>query len=122
MVEFESVFQTEEDEVQAQLNAVKKQLEQSTQINMSSEAVRALKRLTRKTYIGTGANGDATFDGSSAVTGFSRSGTTYTATSDRNLDNVTVAKGVTVLGRQYYIFIKGNLSNQGTILANGGWW
>ena len=123
MDEFESVFpQSPEEEVQKEIEKIKEQLSTATPLGISSEVVRTLKRLTRKTYIGTGADGDAVFNGTGAVSGTSRSGTTYTLTSDRNFANVTVSPGVVVLGRQYYLFIKGTLSNQGTILANGGWW
>jgi hypothetical protein len=90
-------------------------------LGISSQVVSTLKRLTRKTYLGTGADGDATFAGA-AVTGFTLSGTTYTQTADRNLANVTVASGYVIVGRQYLLFIKGTLQNNGTIYANGAWW
>ena len=123
MDEFESVFQTSpEDELQKEINDIKEQLTTVSPLGISSQVVSTLKRLTRKTYLGTGADGDAHFTASGSVTGFTRSGTTYTQTSDRNLDNVIVDSGVVIVGRQYLLFIKGTLQNNGTIYANGAWW
>jgi hypothetical protein len=122
MDEFESVFQTSpEDELQKEINDIKEQLTSVSPLGISSQVVSTLKRLTRRTYQGTGADGDATFAGG-AVTGFTLSGQTYTQTADRNLANVTVASGYVIVGRQYLLFIKGTLQNNGTIYANGAWW
>lgn len=79
--------------------------------------------MTRRTYIGTGSDGDANFNGTDAVTGATRSGTTYTLTQDVNYDNVTVATGVVVVTRQYLLFCKGTMANNGTIYSSGlTWW
>lgn len=123
MAEFESVFQqSPEDEVRKEIADIKEQLGASSPLAISSEVVRTLKRLTRQTYRGTGADGDAHFTVGGTVTGFTNSSGTYTQTSDRNLDNVVVDTGVVIVGRQYLLFIKGTLQNNGTIYANGAWW
>jgi hypothetical protein len=84
--------------------------------------VRTLEKQTRRIYIGTGATGDAHFDGTNAVTGTTRSGNTYTLTGDVNYDNVIIDTDVVVVTRQYLFFVKGNLANNGTIYTNSGWW
>ena len=122
MDEFESVFaQDPEEEIQRKIANIEEQLSTVSPLGVSSQVIRTLKQLTRKTYVGTGADGDATFGGG-AVTGFTLSGTTYTMIGDRNLNNVVVQDGYVIVGRQYLLFIKGNLTNKGTIYANGAWW
>lgn len=122
----ESIFKkdTDEqiDELSRRLRNVEETLESLNERNILSSVDNELRKITKATYVGSGADGNVTFDGSTAVTGTSRSGSTYTLTSDRNFNNVTVNKDVIVLGRQYYLQIKGNLTNKGTIYANGGWW
>ena len=124
MDDFESIYPATDDtsEIKRKLNNIEEQLTTVTPGGISSQVLSTLKRLTKKTYVGTGATGDAVFNGTDAVTGCTRSGTTYTMTQDNNYNNVTVSTGVVVVGRQYLLFIKGTLTNQGTIYANGGWW
>lgn len=123
MDELESVFQTTpEDQMAREIADIKEQLTSVSPLGVSSQVISTLKRLTRRTYRGTGADGDAHFTVAGTVTGFTNSGGTYTQTSDRQLDNVIVDTGVTIVGRQYLLFIKGNLTNNGTIYANGAWW
>ena len=123
MDEFESVFpQSPEDDMKKEINDIKEQLTSVSPIAVSSQVISTLKRLTRKTYMGTGADGDAHFTTGGTITGFTRSGTTYTQTADRNLQNVIVDSTVVIVGRQYLLFIKGTLQNNGTIYANGAWW
>lgn len=125
MDDFESVFNQEDGEInrlKEELRQIKEDLALQNPQSVSSQVSNELKRLTRKTYVGDGSTGNANFDGSSAVTGTTRSGTTYTLTGDVQYNNVTVAENVVVVGRQYLMFVKGNLINKGTIYANGGWW
>ena len=119
----ESVFeQKPEDELRRKINDIEEQLSSVSPLGISSQVVSTLKRLTRKTYTGTGADGDAHFTVGGSVTGFTNSGGTYTQTADRNLDNVIIDSTVVIVGRQYLLFIKGTLQNNGTIYANGAWW
>jgi hypothetical protein len=39
-----------------------------------------------------------------------------------NYNNVIIATDVVVVGREFLMFIKGELTNRGTIYANGAWW
>ena len=125
MPEFEKFFAEpgENQEIIQRLASIEMQLQASNPANISAEVVRTLKKMTRRIYIGTGADGDAVFNGTDAVSGTSRSSTTYTLTSDRNFVNVTVSDGVVVVTRQYLLFCKGAMANNGTIYANGlAWW
>ena len=122
----DSIFKKDTDQQIDELTDKVKFLEQSldslNERNILSSVDRELRKITKGTYIGDGSDGNAVFDGSSGVTGASLSGSTYTLTQDVNYNNVTVNKDVIVLGRQFYLQIKGNLTNKGTIYANGGWW
>lgn len=125
MLEFEKVFEEPGDtqELQQKIDNIETQLQTTNPSNISAEVVRTLKKMTRRIYIGTGADGNANFNGTDAVAGTTRSGTTYTLTSDRNFNNVTVATGVVVVTRQYLLFCKGSMANNGTIYSSGlAWW
>lgn len=65
---------------------------------------------------GDGSDGAATFDGSTAVAGFSRSGSTYTATRDTYFTDATISTGVTVKPSGYRMFGTGTLTMNGTAL------
>ena len=69
---------------------------------------------------GDGSDGAATFDGATAVAGFSRSGSTYTGTRDANFTNGTVSVGVTVVANGYCQAFNGTLTNNGTYGWAGG--
>lgn len=69
---------------------------------------------------GGGALGAITFDGSSAVTGFSRSGSTYTATAPCGATNATIDAGVTVLMNGHTMNCTGTLTVNGTLRSNNG--
>jgi hypothetical protein len=68
---------------------------------------------------GDNADGTATCDGSTAVAGMTRSGSTYTMTRDVYFNNLTVNNTVTLLPNGYRIFIGGTLTVNGTIQRNG---
>ena len=68
---------------------------------------------------GDGSDGDATCDGSTAVTGMSLGGSTYTMTRDVYFDNFTVNSGVTVNTGGYRIFVKDTCTIAGTVHRNG---
>jgi hypothetical protein len=59
---------------------------------------------------GTGALGAGIFDGSSSVTGTSRSGTTYTAGQDLHFTSLTISSGVTLNMDGYRLFVRGVLT------------
>lgn len=125
MIKFEKIFEEPEDaqEMKQELNDIKIQLESTNPSNISAEVVRTIKKMTRRIYIGTGADGNAVFNGTDAVTGTSLSGSVYTLTGDVNYNNVTVAHGVVVVTRQYLLFCKGSMANNGTIYSSGlTWW
>jgi len=63
---------------------------------------------------GDGSDGAAAFDGATAVNGFSRSGSTYTATRDTYFTNATISTGVTVKPAGYRMFGTGTLTLNGT--------
>ena len=69
---------------------------------------------------GDGSDGTATCDGSTAVTGMSRSGSIYTLTRDVYFDSLTINSGVTVKPDGYRIFVKNTFTVSGTIERNGG--
>jgi len=121
----ESIFKkdtdTQIDDLNRRLRNMEETLESLNERNILSSVDNELRKITKATYVGDGSDGHADFDGT-AVTGASLSGSTYTLTQDVNYDNCTVEKDYIVLGRQYYLQIKGNLTNKGTIYANGGWW
>lgn len=124
-IEFTSIFAPEDADVnniQQTLKKMQKDIEVNNPRNISSQIATELKKLTRKTYVGDGSTGDANFNGTSAVSGATLSGSTYTLTGDVQYANVIVETGVTVVGRQYLFFVKGTLTNRGTIYANGAWW
>ena len=124
MDEFESVYPelTSEDKMQKKLNDIEMQLQSANPSNISAQVVRTLMQQTRRIFIGTGADGNVNFNGTDAVTGATRSGNTYTLTQDVNYNNVVVASDVVVVTRQYLMFVKGDMQNNGTIYANGAWW
>ena len=124
MVNMESQFKRDEEleEIRNDIRDVKAELENFNERNTLAVIDNRLRQLTKKTYVGDGSTGDANFNGTDAVANASRSGTTYTLTTDAYYNDVVVADGVTVVGRQYLLFVKGNLTNRGTIYANGGWW
>lgn len=70
---------------------------------------------------GDGSDGAAVFNGTDAVTGYTRSGTTYTADRDVYYTDMTVSTGVTVKPAGYRIFGTGTLTLEGTavIQRNG---
>jgi len=124
MVNMESQFKRDEEleEIRNSIRDIQAELENFNERNTLAVIDNRLRQLTKKTYVGDGSTGDAVFNGTDAVANASRSGTTYTLTTDAYYDNVTVSDGVTVVGRQYLMFVKGNLINRGNIYANGGWW
>lgn len=125
MPDFEKFFAEpgENQEILQRLANIETQLQSSNPSNISAEVVRTLKKMTRRIYIGTGADGNAVFNGTDAVAGTSLSGMAYTLTQDCNFNNVTVSDGVIVVTRQYLLFCKGSMANNGTIYANGlAWW
>ena len=83
-----------------------------------SSRVSALEAMTIGIF-GDGSDGALNFDGSSAVTGASRSGTTYTLTRDIFASSITIASGVTVLPAGFRIFCTGDLANEGNIHRDG---
>lgn len=70
-------------------------------------------------FCGTGSDGAATFDGSTAVAGFSRSGSTYSATRNVYFTTATVNSGVTVVMSGFILHASVLLTNNGTIHADG---
>lgn len=68
---------------------------------------------------GDGSDGALVFDGTNAVTGASRSGTTYTLSRDIFATDITVNSGVTINTNLYRIFATGTLTNNGSIKLNG---
>ena len=68
---------------------------------------------------GDGSDGDATCDGSTAVTGMTRSGSTYTTTRDVYFQNLTINLGKTLKPNGYRIFVQDTLTVNGTIERNG---
>lgn len=121
---FESIFPEADDTDKLKKKVADLEELVAVQSERSSANVlyRELKRLTKEFYVGDGSDGDAVLDGSNTFGWASKSGSVYTLTQDVQLNKVTVEDGVTLLGRQYVLYIKGALVNQGTIIANGGWW
>ena len=70
-------------------------------------------------HFGDGSDGDVTFDGSSAVTGWTRSGSTYTfnAGAIPQYNNVTIDSGVTVNPTHCPLYVNGTLTLNGTIVG-----
>lgn len=68
---------------------------------------------------GDGSDGNATCDGSTAVTGMTRSGSTYTMTRDVYFNNLTINSSVIVKVEGYRIFVKDTFVNNGTVHRNG---
>lgn len=68
---------------------------------------------------GDGSDGNATCDGSTAVAGMSRSGSTYTMTRDVYFGNFTINSGITVNTSGYRIFVKDTCTISGTVHRNG---
>lgn len=68
---------------------------------------------------GDGSDGTATCDGSTAVAGMSRSGSTYTLTRDVYFNTLTIDSGVTVKMANYRMFCSISLTNNGTIQCDG---
>jgi hypothetical protein len=67
---------------------------------------------------GSGLDGVATFDGSTAVTGATRSGSTYTLARDVSYSSATVSTGVTVNTGGFRMFVSGTLTLAGTAVIN----
>lgn len=125
MDEFESIYpsQDENTKFDHRIKSLEMQIQTANPSNVSAEVVRTLKNMTRRIYIGTGADGNANFDGVNAVTGATLSGNTYTLTQDVNYNNVVVATDVVVVTRQYLLFVKGSMANNGTVYSTGiSWW
>ena len=68
---------------------------------------------------GDGADGTATCDGSTAVTGMSRSGSIYTMTRDVYFTILTINDGVTVKKNGYRLFVNDTLNLNGILDRNG---
>ena len=68
---------------------------------------------------GDGVDGSPTMDGAAAVTGCSRSGSTYTATRDLFYATLTVNSGVILEMAGYRLYAKTSIANAGTIRRNG---
>lgn len=69
---------------------------------------------------GSGTDGALVLDGSSAVTGFTRSGSVYTPTRDIMATDLTVNSGVTLELRQSWrLYATGTFSNAGTVRGSG---
>ena len=69
---------------------------------------------------GSGIDGALVLDGTSSVTGFTRSGTVYSPTRDIMATNLTVQPGVTLsLKVSWRVYCTGTITNAGTIDANG---
>lgn len=66
-----------------------------------------------------GVDGNVTFDGSATVLSLAPSTSVYTLTRDIYPDNMTVNAGVTIKTQGFCIFVKGTLTNAGTISFNG---
>lgn len=69
-------------------------------------------------FFGAGGN-STTFDGTSAVVGFTRVGTTYTATQDIYLLDMTVNAGVRVFMANFRLFVLDTITNDGKIDCDG---
>lgn len=70
---------------------------------------------------GDGSDGTIILDGTTDYTSFStRSGSTYTLTRDVLAQDLTVQTGVTLRTAGYRVFVRGTLTNQGTISHDGG--
>ncbi len=69
---------------------------------------------------GDGSDGVGVMDGSTAVNGCTRSGSTYTATRTCFFTNLTISVGVTFKPDGWPIFGTGTLTNNGDINVNGG--
>ena len=68
---------------------------------------------------GDGSDGTHTADGSTALTGASRSGSVYTLNQDVFYQNLTINNGVTLKTNGYILHVRGTLTNSGTIANNG---
>ena len=64
-------------------------------------------------------DGNLTLDGTSTVTGMSRSGTTYTLSRDIYAGNLTINSSVTLKAAGYRIFVRDTLTLNGTISNDG---
>lgn len=69
---------------------------------------------------GDGSDGSVTFDGSTTVVGFTRSGSVYTSTRETHFRNVTVNSGVTLMVLGFPFNVRGTLTNNGHISGDGG--
>lgn len=70
--------------------------------------------------LGDASDGNATMDGSTAVTGYSLAGSTYTATGYANFDNLTINAGITVDQRSWPGPIcRGTCTNNGHVSWDG---
>jgi len=78
--------------------------------------------ISADSIFGGGTDGAAVFDGSGAVTGCSRSGSTYTATRDLFYTNATFSAGVTLKMGGYRLYVNGTLtmSAAGCIISCDG--
>lgn len=80
-----------------------------------TDAIEAIRqRMQGVSAFGDGSDGAATFDGSSAVTGWSRSGSTYTALRHTHFTNATVSTGVTLNPSGFGMWVNGTLTLTGT--------
>jgi hypothetical protein len=70
-------------------------------------------------FYGDGTDGTVTFDGSTAVAGWTRSGSTYTADRDTYFSGATVNNGVTLVTNAYRVHVNGTLTNHGNINNDG---
>lgn len=119
----ESIFKNEEgeEEIRAKLKDLEAQIAANNPRNIAGMREKELRALTRQNFFGDGHHGDILLDGTTDFNDFSsRSGTTYTLTSDVYSDNLDIKSGVIVLTNGYRIFCKSDLSNRGDIKANGG--
>lgn len=80
----------------------------------------SLPSIVNALLLGTGAGGTVTFDGAATVLGLVPAANIYTMTRDIFADNVTINGGVTLKTASYRLFVRGTLTNDGTISATGG--
>lgn len=76
------------------------------------EAIR--QRLQGVSDFGDGSDGAATFDGSATVSGWSRSGSTYTATQHTYFTDATISAGVTLKPSGFGMWVNGTLTLTGS--------
>jgi len=120
----ESVFQSEDErlaQIEQELLELKSQIGAINPRNLAGISQKTLRAATRANSFGDGSDEDVTLDGTTTYNSFSSLATSvYTLSRDVFAARLEIKSGVTLKTNGFRVFASRELTNHGTILADGG--